>query len=105
MVANVTAPARIACGTVTGARRDDLWHCCSMRLVIFTEPQNGASYDDQLRIARAAEAGGYDGIFRSHHYGAVGGDGLRGPTDSWLALGALAVQASRIRLGTLVSSA
>jgi F420-dependent oxidoreductase-like protein len=76
-----------------------------MRLVIFTEPQNGAGYADQLRIARAAEDSGYEGFFRSDHYVAMGGDGLPGPTDSWVTLGALAVQTSRIRLGTMVSSA
>src|SRR3977135_4729883 len=77
-----------------------------MRLVIFTEPQQGASYDDQLRVARHAEELGYDGFFRSDHYLTMGGgDGLPGPTDSWVTLGALAVQTSRIRLGTLVTSA
>jgi F420-dependent oxidoreductase-like protein len=76
-----------------------------MRLVIFTEPQQGASYDDLLRIARTAEASGYDGFFRSDHYVAMGGDGLPGPTDAWLTLAGLAVQTSRLRLGTLVSSA
>jgi len=76
-----------------------------MRLVIFTEPQYGASYDDQLRVARLAEDAGFDGFFRSDHYVAAGGGGRPGPTDSWVTLGALAVQTSRIRLGTLVSSA
>jgi F420-dependent oxidoreductase-like protein len=76
-----------------------------MRLVIFTEPQQGASYDDQLRVARVAEDSGYDGFFRSDHFVAMGGDGLPGPTDAWLTLAGLAVQTSRIRLGTLVSSA
>src|SRR5512140_1560483 len=76
-----------------------------MRLVIFTEPQNGASYDDQLRVARAAEAAGYDGFFRSDHYVAMGGNVLPGPTDTWLTLAGLAVQTTRIRLGALVSSA
>src|SRR6266498_3977508 len=76
-----------------------------MRLVIFIEPQFGATYDDQLRVARAAEASGYDGFFRSDHFVTMGGDGLPGPTASWVTLGALAVQTSRIRLGTLVSSA
>jgi F420-dependent oxidoreductase-like protein len=76
-----------------------------MRLVIFTEPQQGASYDDQRRIAQAAEAAGYDGFFRSDHFVAMGGEGTPGPTDAWLTLAALAVQTSRIRLGTLVSSA
>jgi F420-dependent oxidoreductase-like protein len=77
-----------------------------MRLVIFTEPQQGASYDDQLRIARHTEELGFDGFFRSDHYLVMGdGDGLPGPTDSWVTLGALAVQTSRIKLGTLVTSA
>jgi F420-dependent oxidoreductase-like protein len=76
-----------------------------MRLVIFTEPQQGASYDDQRRVAQTAEAAGYDGFFRSDHFVAMGGEGLPGPTDAWLTLAALAVQTSRIRLGTLVSSA
>ncbi|HEU4348608.1 MAG TPA: LLM class F420-dependent oxidoreductase [Actinoplanes sp.] len=76
-----------------------------MRLVIFTEPQQGASYDDQWRLAQLAEQTGFDGFFRSDHYLAMGGNGLPGPTDSWVTLGALAVQTSRIRLGTLVTSA
>jgi F420-dependent oxidoreductase-like protein len=76
-----------------------------MRLVIFIEPQQGASYDDQRRVAQLAEETGFDGFFRSDHFLAMGGDGQPGPTDSWVTLGALAVQTSRIRLGTLVTSA
>src|SRR5512133_1500090 len=77
-----------------------------MRLVIFTEPQLGASYDDQLRVARHAEELGFDAFFRSDHYLTMGSsDGLPGPTDSWVTLGALAVQTSRIRLGTMVTAA
>src|SRR3954466_2774216 len=76
-----------------------------MRLVIFTEPQQGASYDDLLKVAQTAEAAGFDGFFRSDHYVAMGGDGLPGPTDAWMTLAGLAVETSRIRLGTLVSSA
>ncbi|OJF15119.1 LLM class F420-dependent oxidoreductase [Couchioplanes caeruleus] len=76
-----------------------------MRLVIFTEPQQGASYDDLRRVAQFAEESGYDGFFRSDHYLAMGGDGLPGPTDAWVTLAGLAVQTSRIRLGTLVTSA
>src|SRR6187549_1018256 len=76
-----------------------------MRLVIFTEPQQGASHDDLRRVAQLAEQTGYDGFFRSDHYLAMGRDGLPGPTDAWLTLAALAVQTSRIRLGTLVTSA
>ncbi|AVT37517.1 LLM class F420-dependent oxidoreductase [Plantactinospora sp. BB1] len=76
-----------------------------MRLCIFTEPQQGAKYRDLLRIARHTEECGFDGFFRSDHYVTMGGSGLPGPTDAWLTLAALAVQTSRIRLGTLVTSA
>lgn len=77
-----------------------------MRLAVFTEPQRGAAYADLLAVARHAEELGFDGFFRSDHYLAMGGsDGLPGPTDAWATLAALAVQTSRIRLGTLVTSA
>jgi F420-dependent oxidoreductase-like protein len=75
-----------------------------MRLRIFTEPGQGASYDEQLAVARAAEELGYDGFFRSDHYLKVGAvDGLPGPTDAWVTLAGLARETSRIRLGSLVS--
>jgi F420-dependent oxidoreductase-like protein len=77
-----------------------------MELCIFTEPQQGASYDQLLAMARAAESLGFDGFFRSDHYLAMGGsDGLPGPSDAWVSLAGLALQTSRIRLGTLVSPA
>ncbi len=75
-----------------------------MQLRIFTEPQQGADYATLLRVARAAEDLGFDGFFRSDHYLKMGPvSGLPGPTDAWITLAALAVQTSRIRLGTLVS--
>lgn len=75
-------------------------------LRIFTEPQQGASYDDLLRVAQAAEAAGFDGFFRSDHYLKMGDvSGLPGPTDAWVTLAGLARETSRIRLGTLVTSA
>ncbi|MBO4204721.1 LLM class F420-dependent oxidoreductase [Micromonospora echinofusca] len=77
-----------------------------MRVCVFTEPHRGASYDDQLRFARAAEDGGFEGFLRADHYQSMGDDpGLPGPTDAWLTLAALARETSRIRLGTLVTSA
>ncbi|HEU4756356.1 MAG TPA: LLM class F420-dependent oxidoreductase [Agromyces sp.] len=76
-----------------------------MELCIFTEPQQGASYDEQLAQARATERLGFDGWFRSDHYLRMGpGDPLPGPTDAWTTLAGLARETSRIRLGTLVSS-
>lgn len=76
-----------------------------MQLRIFTEPQQGASYDDLLTVAKATEELGFDAFFRSDHYLAMGGDGLPGPTDAWTTLAGLARETTRIRLGTLVSSA
>ncbi|GAB2751670.1 LLM class F420-dependent oxidoreductase [Amycolatopsis magusensis] len=77
-----------------------------MELRIFTEPQQGASYDDQLRVAKAAEELGYDAFFRSDHILKMGSaSGLPGPTDAWVTLGALARETQRIRLGTLVTAA
>ncbi len=76
-----------------------------MDLRIFTEPQQGAGYDDILAVAQATERLGFDGFFRSDHYLRMGaGSGLPGPTDAWTTLAGLARETSRIRLGTLVSS-
>jgi alkanesulfonate monooxygenase len=74
-------------------------------LRIFTEPQQGATYDDLLRVAKAAEDCGYDAFFRSDHFLSMGGSGEPGPTDSYVTLAGLARETSRIRLGTLVTSA
>jgi F420-dependent oxidoreductase-like protein len=76
-----------------------------MDLRIFTEPQQGGSYDDLLRVAKATEDLGFDAFFRSDHYLSMGGDGLPGPTDAWVTLGGLARETSRIRLGTLMTAA
>ena len=72
---------------------------------VFVEPQQGATYADQLAVARAAEALGYSGFFRSDHYLALSGDGLPGPTDSWVTLAAIARETTSIRLGTMVTAA
>lgn len=77
-----------------------------MRLRIFIEPQQGASYETQLAVATAAEDLGFDAFFRSDHFLKMGDvTGEPGPTDSWITLGALARETSRIRLGTLVTAA
>nr|WP_315266632.1 LLM class F420-dependent oxidoreductase [Microbacterium lemovicicum] len=77
-----------------------------MEYCTFTEPQQGFTYGDQLAFAQATERVGFDGFFRSDHYMRMGpGDPLPGPTDAWTTLAGLARETSRIRLGTLVSSA
>ena len=76
-----------------------------MQLRIFTEPQQGATYDDLLAVARTAEELGFDAFFRSDHYLHMGEvSGLPGPTDAWITLAGLARDTSTIRLGTLVTA-
>ncbi|HEX4483121.1 MAG TPA: LLM class F420-dependent oxidoreductase [Solirubrobacteraceae bacterium] len=77
-----------------------------MELRVFAEPQEGASYEQQLAAAQLAERLGFGAFFRSDHYARIKpGDELPGPTDSWVTLGALARETSTIQLGTLVTSA
>jgi F420-dependent oxidoreductase-like protein len=100
-----------------------------MDLRVFVEPQQGASYAQQLTVAQVAEDLGYGGFFRSDHYLVVGpggaasgrsgaepavkqprfaasiSEGLPGPTDSWLTLAGIARETRSIRLGTLMSAA
>ena len=77
-----------------------------MDLRIFTEPQQGASYDTLLAVAKATEELGFDAFFRSDHYLRMGAsDGLPGPTDAWITLAGLARETRRIRLGTLMTAA
>ncbi len=76
-----------------------------MELRIFVEPQQGATYDDILRIAKASEDLGFEAFFRSDHYLGMGTEGLPGPTDAWLTLAGLARETTSIRLGTMMTSA
>ncbi|MGC0366862.1 F420-dependent oxidoreductase-like protein [Rhodococcus sp. 27YEA15] len=76
-----------------------------MELRIFTEPQQGATYDQLLAVAQTAEKLGYGAFFRSDHYLAMNSDGLPGPSDAWITLAGIARETSTIRLGTLVTSA
>jgi F420-dependent oxidoreductase-like protein len=75
-----------------------------MTLRIFTEPQQGASYDELLAIARTAEELGFGAFFRSDHVLKMG-TAAATPlvTDAWVTLAGLARDTSSIRLGTLVT--
>jgi F420-dependent oxidoreductase-like protein len=76
-----------------------------MDLRVMLEPQQGATYDQQLAIAQAAEAEGFDAFFRSDHLMRFDQeDPGPGPTESWITLAGIARETSRIRLGTLVTS-
>jgi F420-dependent oxidoreductase-like protein len=77
-----------------------------VQLRIFTEPQQGSSYDILLRVALTAEQLGFDAFFTSDHYLKMGAvSGLPGPTDAWTTQAGLARDTERIRLGTLVTPA
>jgi len=75
-----------------------------MTLRIFTEPQQGASYDQLRALARVAEECGFGAFFRSDHYLKMGAvSGLPAATDAWTTLAGLARDTTTIRLGTLVT--
>lgn len=78
-----------------------------MKLRVFTEPQQGASYAQLLAVAQRAEASGFDAFFRSDHFQKMGThvSGLPGPSDAWITLAGIARETRTIRLGTLVNSA
>ncbi|GAA1150132.1 LLM class F420-dependent oxidoreductase [Nocardioides aquiterrae] len=76
-----------------------------MELRVFTEPQQGATYDDLVTVAKEAEGLGFGAFFRSDHYLAMGTDGLPGPSDAWITLAGIARETSTIRLGTMMTSA
>ena len=76
-----------------------------MRARVFIEPQMGATYEQQLAMARGAESAGFDAFFRSDHYlHFFTNDPGPGPTDTMVTLGALARETTTIRLGTLVAA-
>jgi len=77
-----------------------------VELRIFTEPQQGATYEQLLAVARTAEECGFGAFFRSDHYLKMGSvSGLPGPSDAWITLAGLARDTERIRLGTLLTAA
>jgi len=77
-----------------------------MDVCIFVEPQQGAGYLRLSRLARHAEAVGFDGFFVSDHYHHMGDrDPRLGPSDALTTLAGLSRDTAKIRLGVLVCSA
>jgi F420-dependent oxidoreductase-like protein len=75
-----------------------------MRLCLMIEGQEGVTWDQWVALARAAEASGLEGLFRSDHYSSFGPEGAAAH-DAWATISALAALTRTIRLGTLVSPA
>src|SRR5688572_8581909 len=69
------------------------------------EGQEGVSWEDWLALAKACEAHGVPGLFRSDHYLSLSGFPERGSLDAWATINALAAVTTTLRLGTLVSPA
>jgi F420-dependent oxidoreductase-like protein len=76
-----------------------------MRICLMIEGQEDVTWDQWLALARACEAAGLEGLFRSDHYLSVMGRPGRASLDAWATMAALAMVTDRIRLGTLVSPA
>jgi alkanesulfonate monooxygenase SsuD/methylene tetrahydromethanopterin reductase-like flavin-dependent oxidoreductase (luciferase family) len=73
-------------------------------LRVFVEPQQGASYDQLLAVAKTAEELGFGAFFRSDHLLKMGNvSGLPAVTDAWITLAGLARDTDSIRLGTMVT--
>ena len=76
-----------------------------MKLRVLMEPRHGATYDRVVGMAKATEAAGLDAFFRNDHYlGIDSSDPEYRPTDSWTTLAGVAVETSRIKLGTLMTA-
>src|SRR4051812_20109848 len=74
-----------------------------MRFALMIEPQQGLTYEEQLAVARHAEAAGFEALFRSDHYESFPGDAGNHTTDAWTVIAGLARDVPRIGLGVLVS--
>jgi len=74
-----------------------------VRFALMIEPQQGLSYEEQLAVARRAEAAGFEALFRSDHYESFPGDSDQPTTDAWAVLAGLARETTSLGLGALVS--
>jgi len=76
-----------------------------LKLRVLMEPRHGATYDRVVGMAKATEEAGLDAFFRNDHYlGIDSTDPEYRPTDSWTTLAGVAVETSRIKLGTLMTA-
>jgi F420-dependent oxidoreductase-like protein len=74
-----------------------------MRVCLMIEGQEDVTWQQWVAIARTAEAGGFEALFRSDHYLSVMGKHGRGSLDAWSTINALGSVTGTIRLGTMVS--
>jgi F420-dependent oxidoreductase-like protein len=72
-----------------------------MRFSVWPAPTQ--SFDEVAKIARHAEASGWDGLFYADHFMPDAEDTSAPWPEAWTTLAALAASVPRIRLGTLVT--
>jgi F420-dependent oxidoreductase-like protein len=71
-------------------------------ICLMIEGQEGLTWERWRRLARAAEDGGYESLFRSDHLTGLFSDPRRPSLDTWASLTWLASNTTRIRFGPLV---
>lgn len=73
-------------------------------VALMVEGQEDLTWERWFRFADAAEALGFEGLFRSDHLTALNGEPGRETLALWPSLTALALRTQRIRFGPLVAS-
>lgn len=73
-------------------------------IALMLEGQEGLTWERWFRFAEAADALGFEGLFRSDHLTALNGEPGRESLALWPSLTALALRTRRIRFGPLVAS-
>ena len=74
-----------------------------LELNVMIEGQEGLNWERWQRLARAAEDGGFAGLYRSDHLTGLFGDSTRPSLETWASLSYLATATRRIRFGPIVS--
>ena len=74
-----------------------------LELNVMIEGQEGLTWERWQRLARAAEDGGFAGLYRSDHLTGLFGDATRPSLETWASLPWLASTTTRIRFGPIVS--
>ena len=75
-----------------------------MQIGVMVEGQEGLSWERWRRIALAADALGFDSLWRSDHFFSLFGDRTQDALETFVSLALAAEWTSRVRLGPLVSS-
>jgi alkanesulfonate monooxygenase SsuD/methylene tetrahydromethanopterin reductase-like flavin-dependent oxidoreductase (luciferase family) len=73
-----------------------------IELNVMIEGQEGLTWERWQRLARAAEDGGFGGLYRSDHLTGLFGDPTRPSLETWASLAWVASATRRIRFGPIV---